>query len=116
MIEYTSGGSERCGSGGYFAFVTNDKMSIFHYSTEFGVAYTPVEPEDIWHFTMSEQQLLLFFGCIPLFGPRCSCCSYLMCLSDAICFAFCAVLCLYLQRLYDAVIQYSAALCFCGVD
>ena len=51
-------------SGGHFAFVTNDKMSIFHYSTEFGVAFTPVEPEDIWHFTMGEQQLLLFFGCI----------------------------------------------------
>ena len=55
IIECTSGGSERCGSGGYFAFVTNDKMSIFHYSTEFGVAFTPVEPEDVWHFTMGEQ-------------------------------------------------------------
>lgn len=38
--------------GGYFAFVTDNHMEIFHYSTEFGIVFTPVHMEDIWHWTL----------------------------------------------------------------
>ena len=46
LAEYTD-------AGGYFAFVTDRTMDIFHYNTEFGVEFVPVQAHEIMTYTLS---------------------------------------------------------------
>ena len=44
--------------GGYFAFVTENEMFIFHYETEYGLSLVPVDKEDIWFYSLSKQHCI----------------------------------------------------------
>jgi hypothetical protein len=38
--------------GGYFAYATDESMEIFHYETEFGIKFVPVQASEIMTYTL----------------------------------------------------------------